>query len=643
MLTPLKKIKEHSRYLIDRVFARKFAGQILLLIILVVSLTSFGMTAYFFGLFSAENAAVSGIPRNLDRGFLDSLWWSFSQVLFLEMFVPMYGATPVVIAYSLFLSIMGLVAFGILLSLIDHAVDSHIQALRRGETPVLERDHMLVLGWNQKIFSVLRQLACLEPGIKVVILAPLEIKDMQSELQSAGIQNESITIILRSGRPSNLFELDRVALNYARSIIILSTDADDIDTIKMMVLLAAKSDWNGEMPKITAEIVHERNFELAKIASRDKLRIISSAKVISKVIVQSIRNPGVSHIYNELFSIIGNSIHVQQIPECTDISIKDIAYRITDGIPIGITWQKREGGLLKYAAALNPEPDYEVASDEKLIVIAGSLPVHYVPSEVNHQTLSTPRDHSHIKTPRRVLVMGWSDMIFDIMQELDAHASEGTEICIVSVRTPDEASKQISERQEGGFKNLVLQFVEADPADTTPYSKIDLSSFQSIIVPADDTGRGGEDIDTRTLCILLRLWDRRRYEKIHTHIVVEITDESNRGLMAELGVDDIVISSNVVSAQLAQVSLQEVLSPIYRELLSAGGIEISLRPASLYVELGQDYQFNGIIYAAQQRMEIALGFFLSRNNGEVILNPRRDMVWSFGEDDQIVVLAQQIY
>ena len=643
MLTPLKKIKEHSRYLIDRVFARKFAGQILLLIILVVSLTSFGMTAYFFGLFSAENAAVSGIPRNLDRGFLDSLWWSFSQVLFLEMFVPMYGATPVVIAYSLFLSIMGLVAFGILLSLIDHAVDSHIQALRRGETPVLERDHMLVLGWNQKIFSVLRQLACLEPGIKVVILAPLEIKDMQSELQSAGIQNESITIILRSGRPSNLFELDRVALNYARSIIILSTDADDIDTIKMMVLLAAKSDWNGEMPKITAEIVHERNFELAKIASRDKLRIISSAKVISKVIVQSIRNPGVSHIYNELFSIIGNSIHVQQIPECTDISIKDIAYRITDGIPIGITWQKKEGGLLKYAAALNPEPDYEVASDEKLIVIAGSLPVHYVPSEVNHQTPSTPRDHSHIKTPRRVLVMGWSDMIFDIMQELDSHASEGTEICIVSVRTPDEASKKISERQDGGFKNLVLQFVEADPADTTPYSKIDLSSFQSIIVPADDTGRGSEDIDTRTLCILLRLWDRRRYEKIHTHIVVEITDESNRGLMAELGVDDIVISSNVVSAQLAQVSLQEVLSPIYRELLSAGGIEISLRPASLYVELGQDYQFNGIIYAAQQRMEIALGFFLSRNNGEVILNPRRDMVWSFGEDDQIVVLAQQIY
>lgn len=643
MLTPLKKIKEHARYLIDRVFARKFAGQILLLIILVVSLTGFGMTAYFFGLFSAENAAVTGIPRNLDQGFLDSLWWSFSQVLFLEMFVPMYGATPVVILYSLCLSIMGLVAFGILLSLIDHAVDSHIQALRRGETPVLERNHILVFGWNKKIFSVLRQLARLEPGIKVVILAPLEIKDMQDQLQVAGLNEASITIILRSGIPSNHSELDRVALNYARSIIIIATGLDDIDTIKLMLLLAAKNDWHDQTPMLTAEIVHERNFELARIASRDKFRIVSSAKVISKVIVQSIRNRGVSHIYNELFSIFGNSIYVQSVPECADASIKDIAYCINDGIPIGITWQKKQDGILRYAAALNPEPDYEVAKDEKLILIAPRLPVHYIHSNSNYQASLNSKVHSHIKTPSRVLVMGWSEMIFDIMQELDAHASEGTEIYIVSVRTPQEASKQIEERQERGFKNLILKFVEADPADTTPYSKIDLSSFQSIIVPADDTSLKDEDIDTRTLCILLRLWDRRKYEKVHTHIVVEITDEANRNLMAELGVDDIVISSNVVSAQLAQISLQEVLGPIYRELLSAGGVEISLRPASSYLELGRDYHFNEITYAAQQKMEIALGLFLSRNNGEIILNPARDKTWSFGENDQIVVLAQQIY
>lgn len=618
--SPFKKIKEHARYLIDRVFAREFAGQILLLIILVVSLTGFGMTAYFFGLFSAENSAVSGIPRDIDQGFLDSIWWAFSHVVHLESFVPMYGATPVVMAYSFFLSIMGLAAFGILLSLIDHAVDSHIQALRKGETPVLERNHMLVLGWNKKVFSVLRQLSHLEPGIKVVILAPLEIKDMQSELEVAGLQNEPITIILRSGIPSSISELNRVALNYARSIIILSTDLGDIDTIKLMLLLAAKKDWLNQIPTVTAEIIHERNFELARIASRDKLGVISSAKIISKVIVQSIRYPGVSHVYNELFSTGGNSIYVQQVPECTNVIIKDISYRITDGIPIGITWQKKQDGIPKYAAALNPEPDYEVAEDERLIVIASKLPVHYVPTQNNYELPLNPRFHKHIDTPSKVLVMGWSDMIFDIMLELDAHASQRTEIYIVSSRSSEDASRQIERRQEAGFKNLNLNFIEADPVGATLYTKIDISTFQSIIVPADDTGSAKDDIDTRTFCILLRLWDRRKYEKVHTHIVAEITDQANYNFMAELGIDDIVISSNVVSAQLAQISLQEVLGPIYRELLSAGGVEISLRPASDYIEFGRDCNFNDITYAAQQRMEIALGLFLARNDEKVLVS-----------------------
>ena len=115
------------------------------------------------------------------------------------------------------------------------------------------------------------------------------------------------------------------------------------------------------------------------------MQIVSSAKVISKVIVQAIRNPGLTSIYNELFSHGGNSIYVQQVSECTDVAIEDIAYRITDAIPIGITWKKQQDGKTRYAAALNPEPDYEVAADEKLVLIARHLPVHYVAFEAGYR------------------------------------------------------------------------------------------------------------------------------------------------------------------------------------------------------------------------------------------------------------------
>jgi hypothetical protein len=643
MLTTLKELKARVRYLIDRAFAREFAGQLLLFFVLVVTVTIIGMTAIFFGLFSAENANISGIPQKVDKGFWDSMWWSLNQVLRLRGFERMYGATGVVLAYAFFLSLMGLVVFSVLISLINNTMRSRIEALRRGETPVLERDHVLVLGWNNKVFSVLRQLARLEPGIKVVILAPREIKDMQEELRVAGMPRERVTIILRSGIPSNRSELERVALDHASSVIILSTDADDSESVKSMVLLAAKNDWPGEAPTLTSEIAHERNYELARIASRDRLQIVSSAKVISKVIVQAIRNPGLSSIYNELFSHAGNSIYVQQVPECTDAAIEDIAYRITDAIPIGITWEKQQDGKLQHAAALNPEPDYEIAEDEKLVLVAHGLPIHYVASETGYQSQLAREGGGHTRVPRRVLVIGWTGMIYDILLELNAHALQGTEISILSGKTPEEACKLIEEHQQEDFKNLELAFVKGDAVDAAVYAEIDLGSYQSVVVLADDWGDKKGDVDTRTLRILLRLSDRRKYDKVRAHTVVELMDEANRDLIAGLGVDDIVISPNVVSAQLAQIARQDVLGPIYRELLSAGGVEISLRRAGDYVALDTDCHYNDLIYAAQQKLEIALGLRLARNNGQVLLNPLRDKTWRLAEDDQLIVLAQQLY
>jgi hypothetical protein len=642
MLKTLKEFRARIRYLIDRAFAREFTGQLLLLFVLVVTVTLFGMTAIFFGLFSAENTNISGIHHDIDKGFFDSLWWSLNQVLPLRGFERMYRATGVVLAYAFFLSLMGLVVFSVLISLINNTMLGRIEALRRGETPVLERDHVLVLGWNNKVFSVLRQLARLEPGIKAVILAPREINYMQEELRVAGIQRERITIILRSGIPSNRSELERVAMDHASSIIILSTDADDSESIKSMVLLAAKDDWPGKAPALTSEIAHEQNYELAKIASRDRLQIVSSAKVISKVIVQTIRNPGLSTIYNELFSPEGNSIYVQQVPECADVAIEDIAYRITDAIPVGITWEKQQDGGVRHAVALNPEPDYEIAPDEQLVFVARGLPVNYRASETTYVSKLAREGGGHTSVPRRVLLIGWTEMIHDILLELDAHALSGTGITVLSRMTREEACRRIEQREEAALPNLELEFIEGDATSAAAYAGIELDSYQSIVVFADDRG-DQSDVDTLTLRTLLRLSDLRKYDKVYAHTVVELVDEANRELIAGLGVDDVIISPGMVSAQLAQIARQSTLGPIYRELLSAGGVEISLRPARDYVALDTDCRYDDLTYAAQQKLEIALGLRLFRNGGELLLNPPRDKIWRFGEQDQVIVLAQQLY
>jgi hypothetical protein len=645
MLKSFKKLQEHLRYLIDQAFARKFVGQSLLFVTLVVSVTLVGMTAMFFGLFSEDNADISTIPRDIDAGFLDSLWWSLNQVMRLPGFKQAYGATTPVVMYSLFLSLMGLVVFSVLISLINNTMRTRIEALRKGDTQVLERNHVLLLGWNNKVFSILQQLARLQPGVKVVILAPREIDMMQEQLRVAGIQREQVKVILRSGIPSNHGELDRVAVDRATSVIVLATDADDSEAIKTIVLLTARHDWFCEPPVLTSEVALERNYELAKIAARDRLHIISSSRIISKVIVQTVRNPGLAGVYSEIFSPTGNSIYVQSMPDCTDQPVGEIAYGLHGAIPIGITWDQQRDGTVRHAAGLNLEPDYEIAEDEQLVLLTHGLPVSYTrsrppESQIYQQGGSVPQ------VPSRVLLIGWTDILYDILQELDAHASRGTEVTILSDINEEKARQQVANHQTSKLKNLALVFQEGDAVMPAAYEGVDISTFQSIVVLADqpdEQGNAEEDADTRSLRILLRLSDLRKQVDTHAHIVAELLDENNRDLLAGLGVDDIVVSSEIVSAQLAQIARQEVLAPIYRELLSAGGVEISLRPAGDYVKLDTDCIFSDLIYASQQKMEVALGLRLANKGGEVLLNPPRHTKWRLGKNDKVIVLAQQVY
>jgi hypothetical protein len=427
------KLQAKIRYLVDKAFARKFVGQFLLFFSLVIPVTLVGTTAMFFGLFAEENAAISSIPRDVDAGFLDSTWWSLNQVVRLPGFNRAYGATLPVVLYSLFLSLMGLVVFSVLISLINNTMRSRIEELRKGDTPVLERNHMLILGWNNKIFSILQQLAKLQPGIKVVILAPRALDDMQEQLRVAGIQRERVKVILRSGTPSDHGELDRVAVDYADSVIVLATDSDDSEIIKTLVLLTSREQWSGKPPVLTSEIALSDNFELASIAARNRIHVISSSRITSKILVQTIRNPGLSGVYSELFSPYGNGIVVQSLPQSVDRPLAETAYRLPAAIPLGIAWNQTRDGIVRHLAGLNPEPDYEVAEDEQLVLLAPSPTVSYV------QSKKMPESHIYQEgasvvphVPAHVLLIGWIDNLAGLLQELDAHALHGTRVTIIS-------------------------------------------------------------------------------------------------------------------------------------------------------------------------------------------------------------------
>lgn len=655
MTTRFQELKARLRYRLDDVFARSSLSHLVLLVLLSLAVVLIGMTAYFFGLFGPGNENVEGIGKGIDRGLWDSLWWSLRHLIDPGVFGENYGATLPVAIISLLVAVMSMVIFGILIGFISTSMEARLAALQKGNSPVKESGHTLILGWSSKISLILRLLARSRAGQRVVVLGRAEIGEMQEALRSAGILDLPIKLILRSGSPSNLFELKRVAFEHAKSIIVLTgwmRDADasgrDVEAIKTAMLLSAYSEWPGARPNVVSEINRKQNVEIARIAGRNEISVVSGSEVISKVIVQATRQRGLSFVYSEILSADGNSIRVTHEPLCVGRRFGDIQFGFEGAVPLGVSWRQVDSGGERYAAGLNPEPDYVIDADDQLVLLstgdgmpfdAGAEP--HVSKIARSETYEKPRLN-------RILVLGFNDNVRDILGELDGHVMPGTGIHVVSNFHEAELRGRLDCHPGQAFRNVKVSFSRGDTVSAGILRSLDVPSYDAVITLADESN--DDDPDARTILVLLLLSDiLKGGAEERVHVVSELHEPENRELAMRTVAGEIIVSPEIVSMQLSQISQQPVLDCIYRELLSAGGTEICLKPASRYVTLDTPCTFKDLQYSAQGKMEVALGVRLggARESGgarhDVQLNPDRRSTWTFGPKDDVIVLAQELY
>ena len=638
------RLRQNFRYRFNRMIGHGSAVHYLVLVLVALSVVLLGLNAYFFGLFSSAALEAEGIDNDLGGGFLDSLWWSMKHVVDPGAFAEDYGAPWPVLAISLALSVIGLSLLGIFIGFVTTSVQGRLEQLRQGRTEVMETGHTLILGWSNKIGSVLGFLDQFGKRQVVAILAPNDMDDMQSQLR---LQESwpwpNLDIVLRTGSTSSLAELQRVGLDRAASVISLahgqegrSDHETDIETIKTLMLLSSLDSWQAEKPRMVAEIAQKRNVDIARIAGGRSIPLVSSSEIISKVIVQSARQPGISSVYAEIFSQRNNRTFVFACPDAVDRRFGEVAYWFPDAVLIGVAWHDDAG---RAVAALNPEPDYEIAEDELLVLVARTVTPDYDkrrgPGDLEYSGDSTK------KTPRleKLLILGWNDNIDEILGELDAHSSTDAVVTVVAGHDEDYAKAFLASSGVAEFKNIRVEYRQGNSINRSTVEQLELSSYDCLITLADDS-HGGDNPDTRTIMTLLQLGDVAAQGDL-PHVVCEIYDGANAELLGQTIAADIIVSPEMASLQLAQISSDLMLGSIYREILNAGGIEVRLQPAGRYVKAGQSCCFRDIVGAGQKFTEIAIGI---RKAGESVrLNPNKDDVLELAAADEVVVLAQQLY
>jgi hypothetical protein len=640
---------QRVKYLIFQFSTTSRISAYIFLISLALIVVTVGMGAFYFGLFSSDSLRAEGIDDLFGGGFADTFWWSMKHVFDPGAISENYGAPPLVIIFAIFTSLSGLVITGALIGFIVTSIQNAMEEAKNGSFAIKESNHLLILGWNKKSTAILKQFVKHSERLRVVVLTSVDIGYVRRELKREAGNLKKLRILPMQGSIALASELERAAVSKASYILVLTdgveqkSSANDVATIKTLMLLntVKKQSYSTN---IVAEIEKVENLPIASVASKLNHPIVSTADFIGKTLVQCARYPGYASVYEKLFSGDGHSLEILKLPIIDGMLFGELARRLEGGILIGVSWEEEKNGVLRRAAVLNPDADYDLMQDDELIVIRSVDKKIEIIDDASNLLEKDARVYSSRPKIKRALIISKSSNLRSIIQELDQHSNERVEI-VLACKGSKEVINNIRENNQELFsKRLVLESIEFDLEGIWSLEFLKPDTFDAIFVVADESDNQVEaDNETALILLLLREMKQRGGGSIFPPVVAEFLSQNSQDLSQEPPLTDAVVSTNFLSMLLAQLVKAPFMERIYKELLSAGGIEIGFRPIERYAKIGESVAFVDLVDAALAANEIAIGFQKYTEATGLEINPSKGNRYIFSEDDKLIVLAQQIY
>jgi hypothetical protein len=545
------------------------------------------------------------------------------------------------LAVMLLVTLGGLFVVSALIGVIATGLDNRIDEMRKGRSVVLEEGHTLILGWSDTIFTVLAELEIANESQKrpsAVVLADHDKVEMDDLIREK-VRPKRTRIVTRSGSPIDLGHLALVRPEMARSIVVLSPENDpdpDAQVIKTVLALTKGRGHRDRRYHIVAEVQNPANLGAAKLVAGEETELIDKRETIAKLVVHAARQSGASVAFIELLDFKGDEIYFREDPALVGRSFAEALLAYEDCSPIGVI---DAAGKVR----LNPSSGSPIAAGERLVAIA-SDDAHLAeapPCEAEPESDAVVLSEPTPPQPERILVLGWNEGAPAVIREFDQFLLAGSELLLVS---DEPGARECVERECGEVANTKLELRSGSPTDRATLEAIEPERFDHVILLAD-AGLDAQRADARTLVSLLHLRDIADRAGAEFSIVSEMIDERNRQLAEVTRVDDVIVSDKIISLMLTQISENGALAQVFRELFSAGGSEIYLRPAGDYVA-AREISYATVVEAARQRGECAIGYRLAAYADDpaadfgVRINPPKSERVALDGADKVVVLAE---
>lgn len=580
--------------------------------------------------------ATEGAPAD-GASFFDRFWNTIA-ILFLGSGKPDADWAQRILAIVFWAAT--LIFTSTVIGFISSKILSLVDTLKKGKSPVLDSGHTLILGWSNRVFPILRELAIANQNMRkpvVVIFANENREVMEDEIEARAGDLGKLKVITRRGDVTNPEDLKRTNIGAAKSVIILDSDeAGDANVVS--TVLAVKAVNPNPALKIVAELDDKNTAEALTTATNGQVISVRSHDVIARVTAQASRQPGLAAVTLDLLDFDGDEIYFANVPALAGKTYADALLAFNTASVIGL---QHANGVTE----LNPKATTKLTADTKVIAIAeddDKVVYTGVRDEISKKKFA---DRQVItRKPEHLLVIGWSAMGRSVLNELSAFLPKGSSIHIVAqARYVDPA--ELASLKFGAVK-VSFATTSGDIEELIAAAKA--KKYNEVIILGYRNAISEAEADAQTMLTMLQmnqLFETQGNGVEPTRLVAEILDSRKAELARVAAADDLVVSDNLAALLIAQISENPALAPVFDDLFDADGAAINVKPIEHYVPVGKSVEFAQLVAIARTHGESAIGYrFGGSHKGDastgVELNPDKTTEFTPVPGDSLIVIGK---
>lgn len=307
-------------------------------------------------------------PEITNGSVTKTLWLSFMRVL-----DPGNVATdpdfnnPKFVVITTFATFIGLALIATYIGMVSGDFSARIEKLREGNSKVLERKHILIIGFCEDTLSIIENLIKFKDPkrrLNIVIVSSISRKEVENQIIAYRFKSTKDKIVCRTGDLLSMNTLINMGITHASKLIIVGDKKDQTVRIAMAVSSILKPErYDNIEVQVMADT--EKDLHLVKSVFGNRMKIFSRQDLDFDPVIRSTALKEYLKLYGSLVGADGDLIiSLLKVKKCVGKSFGEIVNAFSYSTVIGI---EHDGDIM-----LNPSKDVLITDAHKMIMLTNS-------------------------------------------------------------------------------------------------------------------------------------------------------------------------------------------------------------------------------------------------------------------------------